>query len=136
LPHRQRANRLKVNSISPGGAMSEDAGSGVVTSYSSDGMRGGAGLAVEAGGVAAGAASLLRPAVCPAAAFGQVAGAAELAAGVGRAREAHTTTATSTHAAHVDLDARSRRAAGSGDGLTTQTTAVARSAGRVTAGMA
>jgi hypothetical protein len=105
-----------------------DARSGVVTSYTSDGIRRGGSRAVDAGRVAAGVAELLRAAECPATAFGQVTGAAELAVAVGRARDAHTATGTAVKVAHLDLDGRSRGVAGSGDGLTAETATQARTA--------
>jgi hypothetical protein len=134
LPVITRAHSLVLDSAALGGVMSTDPG-GVVTTYQSDGLRGGGGLAIEAGGVAERAAGVLRAVMCSAGAFGAVAGAAELATAVGRARDAYAGTGTAINTAHMDLDARSRQVATQGDGLAVQTAAVARTGGAVVAGM-
>jgi hypothetical protein len=99
---------------------------GVALGYGSDGLRQGGAQARSAGAAAAGAAGILRPATCPAASLGVVAGADVLAAAIARARDAHVGLAERVDAEHVDLDARSGRVATDGDGLTAGTAAIAR----------
>jgi hypothetical protein len=100
---------------------------GVDLAYDSDGLRRGGREALGAGGVASGAAGILRGAMCPASALGVVAGAEALAAALARTRDAHVALAEGVHAGHVDLDGRAGRTAGDGDGLTASSAAVARS---------
>jgi hypothetical protein len=100
--------------------------SGVNMGYQSDGLRRGGSQALGAGATAQGAASVLRPVACPPASLGVVAGAAALAAALARSRDAHVALAERVNAAHVDLNGRAGQAAGDGDGLTTQSAAVAR----------
>lgn len=101
---------------------------GADMAYDTGTLRQGGRQAAGAGAVAADAADVLRGAECPAAALGVVAGAEALAAAVARARDAHVALGAQVHAEHVDLDARAGQVAGSGDGLTADTTAVARTA--------
>ena len=113
-------------------------GDGAHMAYGSDGLRNGAAVSDTAGAVAEESALALQGVPSPAAsAFGRVIGADVLAAAMTRARDAHMRTGFDAHARHVDLAGRSVQAAGDGDGLTTSTTAVARSAapGAITAGM-
>ena len=93
--------------------------------YDTGGLREGGTRASAAGATAGGAAGTLRGVSCPAGAFGQVRGAAELAAALERARDTHASLADRVQARHVDLDARAGRAAQAGDGLTAGSTAIA-----------
>jgi hypothetical protein len=94
--------------------------------YDAGGMRAGGSQALRAGQTAAGAAGILREVNCPAESLGQVTGAAALAAALVRARDAHAALADRVHTDHVDLNARTGQAAGAGDGLTVDSTAIAR----------
>lgn len=93
--------------------------------YDADGLRVGGSQAAASGATAGGAAGVLRGVACPAAAFGQVRGAAELAAALERSREAHAVLAERVAAHHAGLDVRAGGTARAGDDLTSATTALA-----------
>jgi hypothetical protein len=102
--------------------------SSIDMAYTSGEVRQGGTRALAAGQTAAGAAGVLRGVTCPAASLGVVAGAEALAAALARARDSHVALGERVHADHVDLDTRAGTVAGDGDGLTTTTDAVARTA--------
>src|SRR5580765_2038905 len=93
--------------------------------YETGGLRRGGSEAAAAGRTAGDAAAILGGLSCPAAAFGQVAGAEALAVGLVRARDAHVALGQQVLAAHVDLAGRVDRTAGAGDGLTADTALLA-----------
>jgi hypothetical protein len=94
--------------------------------YDADGLRAGGAQAGQAAGTAAGVAGALAPVSCEMAMFGMVAGAAGLAAAVLRSRDAHQQLAEQAATVHADVQGRAGQAAADGDGLTAQTTTVAR----------
>jgi hypothetical protein len=99
--------------------------SGVDMGYRSQELMGGGAQAAAAGGVADGAAGLLRPVVCASASLGLVAGAEALAAAVVRLRDTTVQLAERVAAGHADLQARAGQVAAEGDGLAERTAAVA-----------
>ena len=94
--------------------------------YDADGLRAGGAQAGQAAGTAGGVAGALAPVSCEMAMFGVVAGAAGLAAAVLRSRDAHQQLAEQAATVLAGVQGRAGQVAADGDGLTAQTTAVAR----------